>query len=438
MVKDAVPAGDDKLKPSQTPASDGALTGANHPLAQQVDARMSQAGDKSVVAPTPAPGPTGYLNDFSTAREVVTDASGQTTERPINGQLAPGDHTLQFENGRQFVVHVPQNDGKTEMPVMFVIAPSVHTNQGYDAKNFEYETGMNQYADKDKFIVVYADDANHLLGKSSQQKAEAWNAPGTGINDGDLKLAGYNDENYINSIAAMMPQLANVDSSHKDWGALAFSQGGMFLNELQHSNPNLFPTVGLVGSTFQDGYDYSTAAGNSANVMLVNLHGDGVTLPFPNEESGQYRLEKAAAEALNDATDPRDIFSSRLPDGEGTKIAERKDPLGGIDNREQNPQRQEDFYIHAIQLTGNVNEQVQELPTPVASAMKDAVTSYTVPGSDHKLSVVDLATAQHSYPGPDNGLHVNSTPQYVEFDTSKFFAEQFVEYNAAEKNKKHD
>jgi hypothetical protein len=333
-------------------------------------------------------------------------------------------------------VHVPPNDGKTKMPVMFVISPSIETpskdSQGrnFDAKNFEPETGMNQYADQDKFVTVYALPENHKLGAGSLKDAEAWNAPGAGIDNDDVKLNGYNDEDYIKSIANMMPQLANVDSSHKDWGAIAFSQGGMFLNQLSHDEPNLFPSVGLVGTTMETNHDYSTAQGNAKNVLIENLDGDQSTLPMPGSGSLGYDLKSALVNSLN-FQDPRTWFEgkSNPPDGDGLTLAKMVDPLGAIDNRDQDPRLQESLYMHDLSELGPYTQQSVNVPTPGDQSAKNTETKYTSNGSDGSLEIVDLPDAQHSYPGPDHGIRVNATPQYLYFNTSQEFANLFEQYN---------
>ena len=60
------------------------LVGDNHPLAQ--------------AAPQPA---------NNAPVEIIQGPSGAVEEKPL-ARLAAGDHTIQFADGRQFMVHVPK------------------------------------------------------------------------------------------------------------------------------------------------------------------------------------------------------------------------------------------------------------------------------------------------------------------------------------------
>ena len=419
-------------------ADQSTFAGANHPLSKESAQQTAKSSPKAVatdVAPSSEPSTKVNPDDFTGAVEVVTDSSGKTKEVPLTkDKLSAGDHTIEFENGRQFVVHVPQDAGKAELPVMFVISPSVNpTGSSHpNASQFETQTGMNQYADQDKFVAVYAVPQEHLLGQNSKTPAFAWNAPGSGINNSDQKLAGYNDENYINAIVGLVPQLTNADSTHKDWGAIGFSQGGMFLNQLVHDEPNLFPTVGLVGSSMETNHDYSTAQGNAKNVMIENLHGDGITLPYPEDETFKFKAEKAFADGLNlsTPTPPGD-----LPEGDGIKFAEQESPLGAIDNRDQNPHIMENLYEQNLKSLGSYSEQAQTLKS-LPGGKKDQLESYTSNASPNSLNIVDLGTAPHAYPGPDHGVDVSAATPYPDFDTSAFFANLFDKYNQSEKQLK--
>lgn len=424
---------------TQPQGDQSAFNGSNHPLSKESTEKTAKTPSKSQASdatPSNASPSKAGPGDFSGAVEVVTDSTGKTKEVPFSkDKLTSGDHTIEFKNGRQFVIHVPPNDGKTELPVMFVISPSVNPQSGShpNAAEFETQTGMNQYADQDKFITVYAVPEEHLLGQGSKTPAYAWNAPGTGINNSDQKLAGYNDEDYMKAIVGLVPQLTNADPTHKDWGAIGFSQGGMFLNQLVHDDPNLFPTVGLVGTTMETNHDYSTAAGNAKNVLIENLHGDGITLPFPEDETLKFKGEKLLVDSLNLSSYPTP--KGDLPEGEGIKFAEKESPLGGIDNRDQNPHIMEDLYEHNLMSSGAISQQTQTLKS-LPNGKKDQLETFTSKTSPNSLEIVDLGTAGHSWPGPDHGVDVSAVTPYPDFNTSSFFAGIFEKYNQAEKTQK--
>jgi poly(3-hydroxybutyrate) depolymerase len=131
-------------------------SGDGHPLADKQPLNAQQAADLP-----------------KSALEVITDKSGHTTDQAIS-KLSSGDHTIQLPGGRQFMVHVPENDGKTPLPVMMVFSGSAHIK--YDPKDFAAETGMSKAADdpQHKFIAVYALPKEHLLGTDSTTPAYAW------------------------------------------------------------------------------------------------------------------------------------------------------------------------------------------------------------------------------------------------------------------------
>jgi poly(3-hydroxybutyrate) depolymerase len=393
------------------------------PLAEQAG-RLRQVQDDK-----PAPPPfdskrteAGQNPKLRIASEVFVDEAGRTKEIPLSpGKLAPGDHTIKLANDREFMMHIPANDGKA-LPVVFVISPSVNAHLGFKPEYFGPETGMSQAADKSKFIAVYPMPVKHLLGVYSKTQAYAWNAEGSGIDAEDRRYSGYNDVDFIKSVADLLPQVANTESTHKNWGAIAFSQGGMFLNELAHEVPGLFPTIGLVGTTMETGHDYTTANDNARNVMIVNLRADRAVLPFPGAETGKYQALKLWMNTLA-AVSPR-----------AAKVfAEQYAPLGAIDNRRQNPNLMKVRYEQNLEEEGPCQEKVFRLDTPVKSDKKDMETVIKPldPENHGAVYIFDLPEAVHAYPGPDRGSRVNPDPKYTEFDTTAKFVELFDCYNEA-------
>ncbi len=177
------------------------------------------------------------------AHEVVKDAAGNDKLVPL-GKLEPGDHTIALKDGREFMMHVPPNDGKEKLPVMFMFSGSGEGQ--WNIKDFVPESGMNAKADdpNNKFIAVYPLPERHLLGTGFDKTAYGWNVldknGGVLIDKADSANAGYDDMAYVKDIAKLIPQVANVDATHKDWAGVGFSQGGVFLNYLASNVPDLF------------------------------------------------------------------------------------------------------------------------------------------------------------------------------------------------------
>jgi hypothetical protein len=336
------------------------------------------------------------------------------------GKLAPGDHTIALKDGREFIMHVPPNDGNEKLPVMFMFSGSAEGQ--WNIKDFVPESGMNTKADdpKNKFIAVYPLPERHLLGTGSDKTAYGWNVldknGGVLIDKADSAKAGYDDTSYVKDIANLLPQVANVDATHKDWAATGFSQGGVFLNYLTANVPNLFPTVDLVGTGVDNKYNYDVKPGNAQNVDIVNLRGDKSTLPFLDNTSDKFKAEEALRDVL-----PKFVF-------------EKLDDLAPINNSEADPAKQMAMYES---LLGPSVQHTSELSTPVASKdAKDNVTDFIPldPNNHKELTVVNLIDAQHSFPEADpSNKHTNATTKYTEVDTDQQIVDQWMKYNSEQK-----
>jgi poly(3-hydroxybutyrate) depolymerase len=348
------------------------------------------------------------------ACEIFKDADGHSKEVPLNSKLTAGDHTVRFSDGREFVVHVPATDGQKQLPVMFVFSGSAH-NQ-YNIRDFIPESGMNRFADAEarKFIAVYPMPLKHMLGTGSDKTAYAWNVldprGGVLIDRRDSRHAGYDDLEFVKNIANVLPKVANVDSTHKDWAAIGFSQGGVFLNYLASKVCNLFPTMGLVGTTMQSDYKYNIQSGNAENVVIVNLRADKTVLPFKDSASRKYRYE-----ALLHAIMPKSRF-------------EKLNDLAAISNLKSDPSLQMSFYEKRL---GPHSSETIAFNTPLASQEKDSQRIFrpTDPHSSRQVAVIDLPTAKHSYPEADpSGARTNAAEKYTEFDTDKQIVDLWLNY----------
>jgi hypothetical protein len=379
------------------------LNGANHPLAQP---------------PADAP--------VKGAVEVVAGANGQSEQKPLS-KLSAGDHTIQLDDGRQFLVHVPVTDGKTQLPTMFVFSGSAEPE--YNIKDFAPESGMSKVADEDPshpWVVVYPLAKLHKLGVYSAQPAYGYNAKGVLIDEQDRKNAGYSDIKYVKSIVDLMPQIANVDSSHKDWAAVAFSQGGVFLNKLVATVPDLFPSIGLVGTSMQKHYKYDVKPGNAKDVAIVELLGDRITLPMRGIRHQSLKYDEQLAERFT-------LHDLHIGKFRGKKVIEQTLPLAAIHNENQNPLLQNKTYTSLLGKRGkDYTVAESRLPTPVAnSKQKDFEIDYRPkdPKDNRSVTVFGLVEAQHSYPAPLYGPRTNATTKYTEFDASKKLAGMFGQYN---------
>jgi poly(3-hydroxybutyrate) depolymerase len=349
------------------------------------------------------------------AHEVVKDAAGNDKFIPL-GKLKAGDHTIALKDGREFMMHVPPNDGKEKLPVMFMFSGSGEGQ--WNIKDFVPECGMNTKADdpKNKFIAVYPLPQRHLLGTGSDKTAYGWNVldqkGGVLIDKADSANAGYDDMVYVKDIAKLIPQVANVDATHKDWAGVGFSHGGVFLNYLASNVPALFPTVVPIGSGLDTKYNYDVKPGNAQNVDIVNLRGDLETMPFLNKTDDTFKAEKVLRDIL-----PKDIF-------------EKLDDLAPINNSESDPAKQMAMYERRL---GKSIHHTTLYATPSQSqTSKDSVTRYIPKDRNNhdRVTVVNLATAQHSFPEADpSNKRTNATTKYTEFDTDQQIIDTWFKFN---------
>jgi hypothetical protein len=347
------------------------------------------------------------------ACQVVKDAAGKGREIPLE-HLGAGDHTIKLNGGRQFVVHVPDSDGSTQLPVVFMFSGSAHGQ--YDIKDFVAESGMNRYADspQNQFITVYPLPVKHLLGTGSDKAAYGWNVldqeGGVLIDKADSRQAGYDDLDFVNKIVKILPQVTNVDSTHRDWAAIGFSQGGVFVNYLACKVPNLFPTIGLVGSGMQTNYKYNLKDGNAENVVIVNLRSDGLTFPFRESRNRKFIEEE--------------ILHFILPKSRFEKISD----LAAINNLKLDPALQMSFYEKRL---GQHSREKSTFNTPIESKKKDTLTLFksTDAHAPRQLAVVDLPLALHSYPEKDpSGVRTNAQAKYTEFETDQQIVNLWMRY----------
>ena len=412
------------------------LSGANHPLA--------------AVGKPPESSPA----NTSGAVELIAGPNNSVEQKPL-AKLAPGDHTIQLESGRQFLVHIPKtpiapvadplNSGAASadssasktLPAMFVFSGSGEPQ--WNIKDFAPESGMSTVADEDPkhpFVVVYPLPEEHKLGVYSAQEAYGYNSTGVLIDQQDRKAAGYDDVDYVKSIAGLMPQIADVDSTHKDWGAMAFSQGGLFLNKLIATVPDLFPSVSLVGTSMQKNYKYDVQHGNAQDVQIVELLGDKITLPMRGLFSQSLKYDEQLAERFL----LHDLVIGKF---HGKSVIERTEPLAAIHNENQSPILENKLYTGLLGKGASSIEGEKDgtkspytvtrsdLTTPVASSKKDFEIDYVPvdPNDNRRVIVYGLVQAQHSFPAPLYGPRTNATTKYTEFDASRRFAKMFDDYN---------
>jgi poly(3-hydroxybutyrate) depolymerase len=268
-------------------------------------------------------------------------------------------------------------------------------------------------------MTVYAMPKEHLVGTDSTTPAYAWNSDGVLLGTQDEKSAGYDDLDYVKSIVNLLPQLGNIDTTHKTWAAAGFSQGGLMLNEVVSKIPGLFPTVDFVGTSMEKGYPYTVQPGNAMNVGVVQLLGDHETLPMPGNGNFKYKAEQDLRSVL-------DKFGDL-----GKAVLDRVDPLAPIQNDEQHqsPALLESFYVLQLARQGIDSEQT----TSAGSQNQDVEKVYKPADANNhnQLTVFDVKNSDHNWPGPDpTGAKTNGNPKDTEFNTTLEMVNIWQQYNA--------
>ncbi len=135
---------------------------------------------------------------------------------------------------RQYLIYVPTTYS-SEHPVPLLLA--LHGGSG-NAKQFEDETGFNQIAQREGFIVVYPDG----LG-SFKYSLHVWNS-------GYIKVAsnmGTDDVGFLAALIANLEETYSIDTSRVY--LTGHSNGGMITDRMAAEHPELFAAIAPVSSS---------------------------------------------------------------------------------------------------------------------------------------------------------------------------------------------
>lgn len=122
---------------------------------------------------------------------------------------------------RQFDVYTPRGyDGSTPMPVMYVMAGV--TGEGDQPGFMPYDTGLNQIADQEGFIVVYVyADSVDMPVVPIPPRVDSWNSPGVGL---VAERPEYDDVNYVSAVIDKVNDNYNINEGAEF--IVGFSEGG--------------------------------------------------------------------------------------------------------------------------------------------------------------------------------------------------------------------
>lgn len=400
------------------------------------------ATDKSQVDSTKEVSPVKRFFDISQANEVFK-VNGKEELRPlkVSEQLSAGDHLVRFKNGREFLVHVPPLTEKerNKLLPLTILIPGV-SNTFQNPKGYVAEAHLNEEVDKgqQKSIVVTLLTEKHKIGKSSTTEAWAWNLPGAGIHQEDVKAhaqkVGYDDRHYFAGVLDVVSQFQNVNPDRRTMAVLAGSQGALAWNR-SFSDPEFralmketVPIFQAVGGSMEEGDEkykvapYDIPKGSRLWITIVDTQGDDRVLP--------HRWDPVTFES--------------------TKRLARMVGLMDVDNQHQDPDKQRRVYLRNLGSSGEyvlkayvasnpgkklktredfdkplTEKEAKEEEAKIrdGKASRDVVLTYRIKGDPEglkgSLDIIGLAKASHVIPGPREGSTSMVGNKYEGFFTGR-------------------
>lgn len=350
---------------------------------------------------------------------VVNDKNGTPRVKAISDPLPPGDHTIQLFSPnpkvgcRQVMIHVPKTDESAKnLPVLFTLRGV--GSQKEEPSEIVAETQINDAADKpgQEFIAVYPMPRKHFLSAKSMMPAYAWNADGLMLSNRDARQAGYNDVDFMRTIVDLVPRITKGSATHENWGALGFSHGGLFLNNLVTKFPNTFPTVGLVATSMEDARRYHVLEGNANNVTILFNQADRQVLPEKTNEGGLVKMIRFFHE-------------------QGMSDAAGMYPLGPLRIDQQNPAKQADVYLSHLKSIGGEFRTSESTLLDPGTNQPLVVKRESVSQSSPNLRVTEyhLKAAEHCWPR-DKSM-AKDQRKCGGVDATQIFTDSFRRYNAS-------
>jgi polyhydroxybutyrate depolymerase len=198
---------------------------------------ITNAGDETFVSFT------GDSELYERAKRVQTLMSEAEAARQ---PLAPGDHRLSITSDgeqRELDVHVPPNYDPTKPTrAFYVLHNALFGGDEAAYGEMENETHLNEKADKENFIVVYAmaetheNPDNQLAGIGFQY--HSWNSQGAGMN---VTYGNYDDVNYIKAGTRLLDAKLNISDRY----LLGLSEGGEFAPHVAGRMPGYWSGIGV-------------------------------------------------------------------------------------------------------------------------------------------------------------------------------------------------
>ena len=184
-------------------------------------------------------------------------AAESMTTGSSRGELSIGGRT------RTYQLHVPASTSRSTKPLALVVA--LHGGGGNAVAN-EQQTGFNDVADREGFIVVHPDGtgaARPLLNAFGKGHFYTWNA---GSCCGYAVEHQVDDVAYIRALVKALQQRLPIDP--KRIYATGISNGGMMSYRLACEASDVFAAIGVVS-----GAQTNSGCQPSQAVSVIHFHG---------------------------------------------------------------------------------------------------------------------------------------------------------------------
>lgn len=195
---------------------------------------------------------------------------GRTSEKPLESDLTPGDHTFTLQHDgltRSYKIHVPElYDGATAAPLV------IYLHGGAGNMDSARSDGIAAYSDKYGFILA----APEGTGEKKLGKMRAsWNG---GTWAGGSCCTDTDDVGFISEMIDELKANLNVDP--KRIYAMGISNGGLMANRLACELSDRIAAVATVAPAAVPG-----GCDPSKPVSVMDIHGTGDTCnPYDGSE----------------------------------------------------------------------------------------------------------------------------------------------------------
>lgn len=342
-------------------------------------------------------------------------------------------------SGRACRIHIPEGT-KKDAPVMFVLPGCSSTFQ--NPRGYVKEVHMEEVADKaqEKFIVVTPLTEKHSIDGQSKIEAWAWNYPNSLVPNNLVKTheqkVGYNDGDYMTGVTKLVTELTVATQDARNWGWMGGSQGAAFLHSLACTDPRFkgkMRNIYVAGGSIPDRNGEPAFTPQDGNgIRFINIDTAADTQVLPHEwKSNTFR-----------------------------DLAARTAGLDAVDNKNQNPDKQEVTYLRigdqqvkVFRRLGDSDEYSvkayvakdndskfktaksfdQELTSQEAidkarQASKDLRWIYKVKKLGVEADVYELPKAEHVIPGPREGSSsFQESKKYEGLFSAEIFADDLLE-----------